>query len=112
MNKNKNISMLKKKRKESSDISKESTEERLKESSDISKESTEKRLKESSDISKESSSSKSLNMDNIYKKYNIDERIIKEINNDERRLEIVLKEIYKIKKRELKELTRSPFKIV
>lgn len=95
--------MLKKERKDSSDILKKQIKEKLKESSDISKESTEKRLKESS-------SSKSLNMDNIYKKYNIDERIIKEINNDERRLEIVLKEIYKIKKRELKELTSSPFK--
>jgi len=47
--------------------------------------------------------------DEIYKKYNINERLIKVIDGDENKIKILLKEIYKKKQEELKELRMTPY---
>jgi len=49
--------------------------------------------------------------DEIYKKYNINERLIELIDEDENKIKIVLEEIYKKKLNELKELQRTPYTI-
>jgi len=66
--------------------------------------------KKSSSMSKRSTESgkKSLS-DEIYKKYNINERLIKMIDGDEKKIKILLKEIYKKKQEELKELKMTPY---
>jgi hypothetical protein len=87
---------MKSKRREenSSNMSKRSTENGKK-SSSMSKRSTERGEKSSSD--------------EIYKKYNINERLIELIDGDEKKIKILLKEIYKKKKEELKELRMTPY---
>jgi len=45
----------------------------------------------------------------IYEKYNINERLIKIIDGDRKRLNILLEEIYKNKLNELKELSMTPY---
>jgi len=47
--------------------------------------------------------------DEIYKKYNINERLIKVIDGDENKIKILLEEIYKNKLNELKELRMTPY---
>jgi hypothetical protein len=47
--------------------------------------------------------------DEIYEKYNINERLIKLIDGDENKIKILLKEIYKHKKEEMKELSMTPY---
>ena len=47
--------------------------------------------------------------DEIYKKYNINERLIKVIDGDENKIKILLEEIYKKKQEELKELRMTPY---
>jgi len=78
-------------------------------SSNMSKRST-KSAKKSSNMSKRSTeSAEKSSSDEIYKKYNINERLIKIIDGDENKIKILLKEIYKRKKEELKELQRTPY---
>jgi len=47
--------------------------------------------------------------DEIYEKYNINERLIKIIDGDENKIKILLEEIYKNKLNELKELRMTPY---
>lgn len=47
--------------------------------------------------------------DEIYEKYNINERLIKMIDGDENKIKILLEEIYKKKLNELKELRMTPY---
>ena len=47
--------------------------------------------------------------DEIYEKYNINERLIKVIDGDENKIKILLEEIYKKKQEELKELRMTPY---
>tara|TARA_B100001996_G_scaffold369816_1_gene343616 strand:- start:1024 stop:1281 length:258 start_codon:yes stop_codon:yes gene_type:complete len=47
--------------------------------------------------------------DEFYKKYNINERLIKIIDGDEKKIKILLEEIYKKKQEELKELRMTPY---
>ncbi len=47
--------------------------------------------------------------DEIYEKYNINERLIKVIDGDRKRLNILLEEMYKNKLNELKELSMTPY---
>ena len=54
---------------------------------------------------------KNSSSDEIYKKYNINERLIKLIDGDEKKIKILLKEIYKRKKEKLKKLQRTPYTI-
>ena len=68
--------------------------------------------KKSSSMSKRStvSGKKSSSIgDEIYKKYNINERLIKVIDGDENKIKILLEEIYKNKLNELKELRMTPY---
>ena len=107
----------KKKEQSSSIISKESTKIQSKKSSSvISKESTESQSKESSSVLFEESTGSqskksSSGINNFYIKYNIDQKIIDKINGDSDKFNLLLELIYKWKKKELKELTRSPFVI-
>jgi hypothetical protein len=113
------MSKEKKKEQDSSFLSKESTKSQL--SSFLSKESTKSqsssflskestKSQSSSFLSKESKKSSSIG-DEIYEKYNIDQKIIDEINDDKDKFNLLLELIYKYKKKELKELTQSPFVI-
>ena len=63
-------------------------------------------MSKSSTVSGKKSSSIS---DEIYEKYNIDEKLIKIIDGDENKIKILLEEIYKKKLNELKELQRTPY---
>jgi len=56
-------------------------------------------------------SGKKSSSDKIYKKYNINERLIKVIDENENKIKILLEEIYKKKLNELKELQRTPYTI-
>jgi hypothetical protein len=67
--------------------------------------------KKSLSISKRSTKKSSSIGDEIYEKYNIDQKIIDEINDDKDKFNLLLELIYKYKKKELKELTQSPFVI-
>ena len=94
----------------SSSMSKRSTVSAEK-SSSMSKKSTVSG-KKSSSMSKKStvSGKKSSSIsDEIYEKYNINERLIKIIDGDRKRLNILLEEIYKNKLNELKELSMTPY---
>ena len=105
------MSKEKKKEQDSSFLSKESTKSQS--SSFLSKEST--KSQSSSVLYKEStksqSSKSSSGINNFYIKYNIDQKIIDEINDDKDKFNLLLELIYKYKKKELKELTQSPFVI-
>lgn len=74
-----------------------------------------KKEQDSSVLSEEStksqSSKSSSGINNFYIKYNIDQKIIDEINDDKDKFNLLLELIYKYKKKELKELTQSPFVI-
>jgi hypothetical protein len=76
-------------------------------SSQISKQSTISRRSST----KQSESSKMLKSE-IYEKYNINKDIIKEINDDENKFKILLEQIYFKKKKELKELTQTPYSLL
>ena len=94
----------------SSSMSKRSTVSAEK-SSSMSKKSTVSG-KKSSSMSKKStvSGKKSSSIsDEIYEKYNIDEKLIKIIDGTENKIKILLEEIYKKKLNELKELQRTPY---
>jgi len=66
--------------------------------------------KKSSNMSKKSTvSAKKSSSDEIYEKYNINERLITIIDGDENKIKILLEEIYKKKLNELKELRMTPY---
>jgi hypothetical protein len=101
---------MKSKRREakSSSMSKRSTEKGEK-SSSMSKRSTESGEKSSSMSKRSTENGKKSSSDEIYKKYNINERLIELIDGDEKKIKILLKEIYKKKQEELKELRMTPY---
>lgn len=69
-----------------------------------------RREAKSSSMSKRSTESgEKSSSDEIYKKYNINERLIELIDGDEKKIKILLKEIYKKKQEELKELRMTPY---
>ena len=78
-------------------------------SSSMSKRSTEKGEKSSSMSKRSTESGEKSSSDEIYKKYNINERLIELIDGDEKKIKILLKEIYKKKQEELKELRMTPY---
>jgi hypothetical protein len=78
-------------------------------SSNMSKRSTDIAEKSSSMSKRSTVSGKKSSSDEIYKKYNINERLIKVIDGDENKIKILLKEIYKKKQEELKELRMTPY---
>ena len=92
----------------SSSMSKRSTESAEK-SSSMSKRSTLNGEKSSSVSKRSTLNGEKSSSDEMYKKYNINERLIKVIDGDENKIKIILKEIYKKKLNELQELQRTPY---